>query len=52
MKFAAAIPTPPEIVRETLIVVAGALLAAWLMSNWPAGRQYIKDAWASPQQQP
>lgn len=41
-------PSPAEIARETLIVMAGALLAAFLMSKWPAGRAYIRDAWAAP----
>lgn len=43
-------PSPPELIRETLIVVGGALIAAFLMSKWPAGRQYIKDAWSTPAQ--
>ncbi len=46
MSLPAIIPTPVQIGREALIVVAGALLAAFLMSNWPSGKAYIKKAWA------
>lgn len=48
MKLPAIIPTPFEIGRETIVLLAGALLAAFIMSNWPAGREYIRRAWAPP----
>lgn len=40
------IPTVPEIGREALIVIAGALLAALVMSQFPGVRRWIKDQWA------
>lgn len=46
MKLPAIIPTPAQIGREALIVMGGALLAALLMSQWPAGKAFIKKAWA------
>ena len=46
MKLPAVLPTPTQIGREALIVMGGALLAALLMSMWPAGKAYIKKAWA------
>lgn len=39
------IPTPAEFGREALIVVGGALIAAFIMSHWTWGRAYIKAAW-------
>lgn len=39
------IPTVPEIAREALIVVGGALLAALIVGQVPAVRQWIKDQW-------
>jgi hypothetical protein len=36
------IPTLPEIGRETLIIMAGALIAALILSRWPAGRDFIQ----------
>ena len=41
----AMIPTLPELGRETIILIGGALIAAFLMHQWPAGRAYIKAAW-------
>ena len=40
------IPTIPEVSREALIVIGGALLAALIMSQFPAVRKWIKDQWA------
>jgi len=40
------IPTLPETSREALIVIAGALLAALVMSQFPAVRAWIKEQWA------
>lgn len=45
MKIPAVVPGPSAIVREGFIVVAGALVAALIMSNWAWGRAYIKAAW-------
>ncbi len=38
-------PTGPAVVREALTVVAGALLAAWFVSQFPAVKAYVKRAW-------
>jgi len=35
------IPTAPEFVREALIIIGGALLAAFVLSRLPAVRDYI-----------
>lgn len=48
MTLAAYLPTPALITRETLTVLCGALLAAFILSQWPAGRAYIKAAWQAP----
>lgn len=39
------IPTPPEVIREALIVIAGAVLAAVVMSQLPGVKAWIKKAW-------
>jgi hypothetical protein len=39
------IPTGPAIAREALTVIAGALLAAFVMSQLPSVKAYIKRAW-------
>lgn len=38
----AIIPTAPEFAREALIVIGGALLAAWVLSQMPAVRAFIQ----------
>ncbi|GKT19570.1 hypothetical protein AVHY2522_22970 [Acidovorax sp. SUPP2522] len=48
MKLPAFVPSPAEVGRETIILICGALLAALIMSNWPAGRTYIRNAWGEP----
>lgn len=48
MNIKAFIPTPAEIGRETIILICGALLAAVIMSQWPAGRSFIRNAWGEP----
>lgn len=48
MQVKAFIPSPAEIGRETIILVCGALLAALIMRSWPAGKQFIRDAWGEP----
>lgn len=40
------LPTVPEIGREALIVIAGALLAAAIMSQFPQVKAWIKQQWA------
>lgn len=40
------IPTIPEIGREALIVVGGAILAALIIGQIPALRDWIKTQWA------
>lgn len=47
MKLPEFIPGPAAIAREAIIVMAGALVAAFIMSQWPAGRDYIKRAWST-----
>ena len=37
------IPTLPEIGRETVIIMAGALLAALILSRLPAVRNFIQS---------
>lgn len=39
------IPSLPEVGREALIVIAGAVLAALVMSQFPAVRAWIKEQW-------
>jgi len=39
------IPTGPAVVREAVTVIAGALLAAFLMQQFPAAKAWIKRAW-------
>lgn len=40
------IPSLPEIGREAIIVLAGALLAAAVMSQFPQVKAWIKQQWA------
>ncbi len=37
------IPTLPEIGRETIIIMAGALLAALILSRLPAVRNFVQS---------
>ena len=48
MNLKAIIPTPAELGRETLILLGGALLAAFLMRQFPSVRSYIREAWGEP----
>lgn len=50
MKIPAIIPSPNDLGREVLIVVGGAIIAAFLISQWPWARKYIRDAWTLPVQ--
>jgi hypothetical protein len=45
MKLPAIIPGPAQIGRETLTVLAGALLAAWIVGNVPQLRAWIRHQW-------
>lgn len=38
-------PTGPAIVREALTVLAGALLAAAVMYQFPKVKEWVKGAW-------
>lgn len=42
------IPTFPEITREALVVIGGALLAAAVIGQLPAVRDWIKRQWGDP----
>jgi len=35
------IPTGPEVLREALIVLGGVLIAAWVLSKFPALQQFV-----------
>lgn len=48
MNIKAIIPTPAEFGREALILMGGALIAAFLMRQFPSVRQYIREAWGEP----
>lgn len=39
------IPTAPEITKEALTVVAGAILAALIVSQLPGVKKWIKAQW-------
>lgn len=39
------LPTAPEVGREALIVIGGAILAALIVGNVPALRDWIKAQW-------
>jgi len=41
----AALPTPVELGREALIVLGGALIAAAIVGQLPALREWIKAQW-------
>ena len=45
MKKPSFLPSVPEVAREGLIVVGGAILAAVLMSQFPALKAWIKKQW-------
>lgn len=40
------IPTAPEIGREALIVLAGALVAAAIIGQFPSVKAWIKKQWS------
>lgn len=39
------LPTVPELTREALIVIGGAIIAAAIMSQVPALKNWIKAQW-------
>lgn len=40
-----AIPSIPEVVREAVIVLAGAALAAAVVSMFPSFKAWVKKSW-------
>ena len=48
MSIKAVIPKPVEVGREAIILICGALLAALIMKQWPAGREFVRSAWGEP----
>ena len=40
------VPKLPEITREAFTVILGAILAAAIVSQFPAIKQWIKEQWA------
>lgn len=45
MKLAKLVPTVPEVGREALIVIGGAILAALVISQVPGLRAWIQKQW-------
>lgn len=41
MKLNSILPTGPEVARETLVVLAGVLLAAYVLSRFPKLRDFV-----------
>lgn len=39
------LPTPPDVIRESLIVIGGAIIAAAVIGQLPALRDWIKAQW-------
>lgn len=37
---------PAQIAREALVVLAGALLAAFIINQIPVAKAYVKNAWS------
>jgi len=44
------IPAAPDVLREALIVIGGAIIAAAVMGQVPALREWIKTQWAGTPQ--
>lgn len=42
-------PTGPEVARETLIVILGAVCAAAVVGMFPALKQWIHEQWTAQQ---
>lgn len=45
MKTPAFLPTLPEVGRETIIVLSGALIAALIIGQLPSVRNWIRAQW-------
>ncbi|HWH83454.1 MAG TPA: hypothetical protein VNU71_14580 [Burkholderiaceae bacterium] len=45
MKLKAIIPAPVDVGREAIVVIAGALLAAFVIGQLPSVRDWIKAQW-------
>ena len=45
MQIAKFIPSVPEVGREAVIVLGGALLAALIVGQFPQVRNWIKEQW-------
>jgi hypothetical protein len=45
MQIEKAIPKAPELIRETLVVIGGAIIAAAIVGSLPALRDWIKTQW-------
>lgn len=43
MNLKTIIPTGPSVARETLTVLAGVLLAAFILSRFPALQKFVTD---------
>lgn len=43
MKF---LPSVPEVAKEALVVVGGAVLAAYIMGQFPSVKAWIKKQWS------
>ena len=39
------IPTPREVIREATVVIAGAVLAAFIVGQFPRLKSWITDQW-------
>lgn len=46
MKLSTLVPKPTAVVTEALVVIGGAILAAVVISQVPALRDWIKKQWA------
>lgn len=45
MKLPSYVPKAPEIAREALIVIGGAILAAAIIGQLPSVKKWINDKW-------
>jgi len=50
VKASAIIPKPAEALREALVVIAGALIAAAIIGQLPTVRAWIKAQWGGAPQ--
>lgn len=40
-----AIPRPAEVLREAIVVIGGAVLAAWIIGKFPKAKAWMKEQW-------